>query len=134
MNYSIALFLVFSLFSSMVFSANTGVEQLLENYRLQGADKFDSRAGEKLWHQSFADAKTGKLRNCTNCHTGDLRKSGKHVRTGKHIEPLAPSVNPERLTDMKKIKKWLRRNCKWTLGRECTAQEKGDVLTYLQLQ
>ena len=135
MNYPFTLFLIFSLSSSLAFAANTpAVEQLLESYRQQGAHDFNSKAGEKLWHQSFKDAKTGKMRDCTNCHTGDLRKPGKHVRTGKRIEPLAPSVNPGRLEDVKKVKKWLRRNCKWTLGRECTAQEKGNVLRYLQSQ
>jgi len=50
------------------------------------------------------------------------------------IDPMALSVNPERYTDPDKIEKWFLRNCKWTLGRECTAQEKGDVLTYLGSQ
>ncbi|MCW8907187.1 MAG: DUF1924 domain-containing protein, partial [Sedimenticola sp.] len=51
---------------------------------------------------------------------------------GKAIEPMAPTVNPKRLTEVKQIKKWFVRNCKWTLGRECTAQEKGDFLAYLK--
>ncbi|MEA3244387.1 MAG: DUF1924 domain-containing protein, partial [Pseudomonadota bacterium] len=33
--------------------------------------------------------------------------------------------------DGKKIEKWFKRNCKWTLGRECTAQEKADFLAYI---
>ncbi|HCS12500.1 MAG TPA: hypothetical protein DIW28_01710, partial [Zetaproteobacteria bacterium] len=44
----------------------------------------------------------------------------------KRIEPMAPSVNPERLTDPAKIEKWFGRNCEWTIGRDCTAQEKAD--------
>ena len=47
---------------------------------------------------------------------------------------MAPSVNPKRLTDRSKIEKWFKRNCKWTLGRECTPQEKGDILTFLLAQ
>jgi len=39
---------------------------------------------------------------------------------------MSPSVNPDRLTDSKKVNKWFKRNCKWTLGRECTAQEKSN--------
>ena len=57
-----------------------------------------------------------------------------HVCTGKSIELMAPSVNPKRLTDSRLIEKWFKRNCKWTLGRECTPQEKGDLLVYLQTQ
>ncbi|MFK5970948.1 MAG: DUF1924 domain-containing protein [Candidatus Marithrix sp.] len=30
------------------------------------------------------------------------------------------------------IRKWFKRNCKWTLGRECNAQEKGDILKFIQ--
>jgi hypothetical protein len=47
---------------------------------------------------------------------------------------MAPSVNAERLTEAKKMDKWFLRNCKWTLGRACTAQEKGDVLMWLRDQ
>lgn len=47
---------------------------------------------------------------------------------------MAASVNPKRYTKMKKINKWFKRNCKWTLGRECTNQEKGDILKYLSQQ
>ena len=47
---------------------------------------------------------------------------------------MARSVNPERLTEVKKLNKWFLRNCKWTYGRECTAQEKGDILVWLSDQ
>jgi len=43
-------------------------------------------------------------------------------------------VNNKRLTKIKTIKKWLKRNCKWTLGRKCTAEEKGHLLTFIQSQ
>jgi hypothetical protein len=78
------------------------------------------------------NAKSGTARSCASCHTRQLQQTGKHVRTGKTIEPMAPSVNPERLTDRKHVEKWLKRNCKWVLGRECTPQEKGNYLSYLQ--
>lgn len=44
---------------------------------------------------------------------------------------MATSVNPQRLTDSAKIEKWFARNCKFTLGRECSAQEKGNMLVWL---
>ena len=108
------------------------ISELQANYQTKGAGPFSAAAGEALWNRSFTDAKSGKERNCTTCHTTDLKQSGKHVRTGKVIEPMAASVNSKRLTEVKKIKKWFVRNCKWTLGRECTAQEKGDFLAFLQ--
>ena len=110
--------------------ANDVVTKLLQDYRSQATRPFTAEAGHQLWIQSLADEK-GSMRSCTNCHTSDPKQTGKHTRTGKKIEPLAPSINKESLSKTGNIQKWLKRNCKWTLGRECTAQEKGDVLTYL---
>ncbi len=45
---------------------------------------------------------------------------------------MSPSAYPERLTDSKKVNKWFKRNCKWTYGRECTAQEKSNFLVYIE--
>jgi hypothetical protein len=108
------------------------VDELLEQFRAQGAKDFSVAAGEALWTSPHKDAATGEDRKCALCHTTDLRASGKHAVTGKVIKPMAPSVNPERLADKAKIEKWLERNCKWTLGRACTPQEKGDALTMIR--
>lgn len=67
---------------------------------------------------------------CTSCHTTDLKKPGQ-TRAGKAIEPLAPSVTPSRFTDPAAVEKWFRRNCNDVLGRDCTAAEKADALTFL---
>lgn len=110
-------------------SASAGdLDRLLDEYRQQGAGNFSAAAGEALWRRDF-DGKS-----CTSCHTVSPRNVGRHERTGRRIEPMAPSVNPERLTEIRQMKKWLLRNCKSTLGRECTAREKGDVLTWLRGQ
>lgn len=112
--------------------AFTPVEELLQEYRQQAAMDFSAAAGKTFWNQPFLPAGADKERRCASCHTTDLRQAGKHVTTGKEIKPLAPSVTSKRLTNTEKMRKWLGRNCKWTLGRECTAQEKGDVLLYLK--
>lgn len=91
---------------------------------------FSSQRGEKLWNSQFTVS--GQQRSCASCHTTNPRKTGKHIRTGKAIQAMAPSVNTDRLTDQRKINKWFKRNCKWTLGRVCSNQEKGDVLVYLK--
>jgi hypothetical protein len=113
-------------------AATQAVDTLQQEYKAQGAGPFSAAAGEKRWTENHLDAESGKQRNCQTCHGSDLSKSGKHARTGKVIDPLAPSANNERLTDVKFINKWFKRNCKWVLGRECTAQEKGDFLEYLK--
>lgn len=110
------------------------IETLLDRYRQEGAAQFSATQGQAQWEQvRQADAGDGQ-RSCNDCHGTDLRQVGKHAKTGKRIEPMARSVNPERLTDTAKIEKWFRRNCKWTLGRACTPQEKGDFLVFLQQQ
>ena len=108
--------------------ANDVVARLLKQYESQGGSRFAAASAEALWTREFRDAKSGEARRCSTCHSEDLRRSGKHATTGKAIEPLAPSVNPKRLTDPEHIEKWFSRNCKWTFGRECTPQEKGDFL------
>ena len=108
------------------------VDDLLKQYTALGAGNFSAAAGEQFWDRPVTDEKTGEIRRCSLCHTTDLRRTGKHATTGKAIEPMAPSVNPKRLTDAKDIEKWLTRNCKWTLGRECTPQEKGNVLVMIK--
>jgi hypothetical protein len=108
------------------------VASLLKKYESQGGKDFAAAKGEAMWTQAFADAKSGDKRQCSTCHHEDLRRVGKHATTGKSIEPLAPSANPKRLTDPAHVEKWFSRNCKWTLGRECTPQEKGDFLVMIR--
>jgi len=97
----------------------------LNSYRQQGIDQTDEEKGRQLWNTSVSD------RSCTNCHGESPVNPGKHVKTGKAIEPMAPSVNPSRYQNAKKVEKWFLRNCKWTYGRKCSLQEKADILTWL---
>ncbi len=97
------------------------------------ADKINPAAerGKNFWNQKHSAA-SAQARSCASCHTANPRQTGKHVRTGKQIKPMAPSVNPSRFSDPEKTAKWFKRNCKWTLGRECTMQEKDDFTRYLK--
>lgn len=128
--------LIAVVFASLIFNSAhaTAVTDLLQQYQAQGAGQFEAQAGKTLWTRSFGMSAEGKERRCATCHTEDLRQTGKHIKTGKTIEPLAPSVNTRRLTDIAEIEKWFKRNCEWTLGRECNAQEKGDFLSYIRMQ
>lgn len=94
----------------------------------------DAAAGKAGWIKEYPQSDGSKARSCVTCHGTDLTQPGRQANTGKVIEPLAPSVNPKRLTDQAKIEKWLLRNCKWTLGRECTATEKADFVAYIKTQ
>lgn len=105
------------------------VERLLIEWAKETDRPFSVSRGESHWFQEMDSG-----RSCTSCHTNSLEVRGRHQKTGKLIEPMARSVNPNRLTDRKKINKWFLRNCKWTYGRICTTEEKGDILLWLSDQ
>ena len=125
--YLIFLSLIF--FGLQIGFASPASDQLLKQYQQGSAIKASATAGKQAWSKQVLVK--GKTRACTTCHGADLGKPGKHQRTKKVIKPMSVSVNSERYTSEKKIKKWFKRNCKWTWGRECTAQEKADFLSYL---
>lgn len=91
-----------------------------------GFKEFSAARGE-----SFFKTRQGSEWSCISCHSENPAAPGKHAKTGKAIDPLAPSANAERFTDPEEVEKWFKRNCYDVLSRECTPQEKGDVLTYL---
>lgn len=123
----------FSLIFTATLTNAAVVDDLLKEYTSLGASKFSAANGEQMWKKDFPDTEEpGKVRNCSTCHGKDLRASGKHAKTGKVIDAIAPSANKDRLTDPKFIEKWFLRNCKWVVNRECTAQEKGDFLVFLR--
>jgi cytochrome c peroxidase len=68
--------------------------------------------------------------SCATCHTASPRSRGR-TPAGKVVDPLAPAANSVRLTDRGEVEKWFKRNCKQVLGRECTAEEKGNFVTWL---
>lgn len=106
-------------------SANSSVNQLLHMYQQKGVKTVDKVQGKNLWYLKTGD------RSCTSCHGGSPDQMGKHAKTGKLIKPMARSVNPDRYQDSNKVEKWFLRNCKWTLGRQCTVQEKANTLSWL---
>lgn len=110
-----------------------------------GAHAADTTAARQLGRFSTAsgapgDAERGRLFftsrhggewSCASCHHDAPLTTGKHAKTGKAIDPIAPVANRVAFTDAGRVDKWFRRNCKDVLGRECSAREKADVLAYL---
>ena len=123
------LMLIIALSSASLIAA-TNINELMDYYSQNEKLSFSTERGKQLWEQQNV-GEDGKNRDCSTCHGKDLTKPGKHIKSGKVIDPLAKSVNSERFTELKTVKKWFKRNCKWTYGRECTDQEKGDILKYL---
>lgn len=73
----------------------------------------------------------GKDLSCSTCHTDNPANNGKHADTGKLIQPMAPSVNPKRFSDVQKSSEKFAEHCKDLYGKDCTAEEKGNFITYL---
>ncbi len=90
---------------------------------------FSAARGKTLHTQKFAGGKPDTPA-CTTCHGENTRGAGRTL-TGKAIEAVAVSATPQRYTDPAKVEKWFKRNCNEVLGRTCTAQEKGDWLSYM---
>ncbi|EAR08812.1 DUF1924 domain-containing protein [Reinekea blandensis] len=123
------MFLMLMSLSIPMAISSDAVDQLLSDYGQTTTEPFSAERGQAFWQTKGA----GNL-SCAGCHGQDVTNPGKHSRTGKVIAPMARSVNASRLTDVRTIEKWLFRNCKTVWSRECTVQEKGDVLVWLQQQ
>ena len=115
---------------------NGEMQQYMESLRAAALKEdpsftgFDARRGEQIFTSEHI-GKKGRPVSCVSCHTDDLTQKGENISTGKVIEPLSPVANPKRFTKVKDVKKWLRRNFKDVYKRAGTAQEKGDVITYI---
>lgn len=94
-----------------------------------GFTGFSSVAGKTFWSANHSGGKPDTP-SCTTCHTKDPRAVGQ-TRVGKAIKPMAVSANPDRFTDPATVAKWFARNCNSVLGRDCTAEEQGNIITYL---
>jgi hypothetical protein len=110
--------------------ASPAIDAEFAKFKAEGANNFSADQGKLNWN-NVVISKEGEKRACVTCHGTDPNKSGLHATTQKIIEPMSLSVNPERFADIKKMEKWFKRNCEWAWSRECTAQEKGDILKYL---
>lgn len=99
--------------------------------QLQRFETVSGRPASAEQGRIFFTATHGSKWTCASCHGETPTKVTKHARTGKAIDPLAPAVNGAAFTDVARVDKWFRRNCKDVLSRECTAAEKSDVIAFL---
>jgi mono/diheme cytochrome c family protein len=111
-------------------------EALLADYAAEarradpGFAGFSSKRGEALFRMSWTGGDP-RTPSCTACHTADPRQAGRNAKTGRPIDPVAVSVSPQRFTDKATVEKQFGRDCKSVLGRDCTAVEKGDYITFM---
>lgn len=90
------------------------------------------RGGRPDLGHAFFTARHGGEWSCASCHGDRPTGQGRHVVTGKPLDPLAPAFHAPAFTDARRVEKWFRRNCRDVLARECTSAEKADVLAWLQ--
>ncbi len=102
--------------------------ELLAGYQAKAGAPASPERGKRLFTTNFGQPLGW---SCASCHTEDPTRKGKDDVTGKPIEPLAPAFTPGRFTDRIKVENKLRLNCNDVVGRECTAQEKADLLAWL---
>ncbi|HRQ83364.1 MAG TPA: DUF1924 domain-containing protein, partial [Azospirillaceae bacterium] len=116
--------------------AQTPQQKLLAEYAAaaKAADPafagFSAERGQALY---LGPHKGGKPETpaCAACHTAEPRNTGRHIATGRDILPMALSANPKRFADRADVEKRFARDCPGVLGRDCSAAEKGDFITYL---
>ncbi len=118
--------------SSSPVAADVARDAIMDGFAAQADMAFSADRGRVLFEIKQGGGKP-ETPSCTTCHNASPQNAGQ-TRAGKLIEPMAVSKTPGRFTDPKKVKKWFRRNCKSVLGRECSAQEKGDFLTFMVSQ
>lgn len=116
--------------AASLMAATPEFDAYMQQLQNSAAEPFSAVRGETLFTTAQIGKKGEKIA-CTSCHSANLAQSGQNAVTGKMIDPLAPRANPARLSSVKEVQKWLRRNFKDVYNREGTAQEKGDVLTYI---
>ncbi len=133
-------------------------EQILERYAELALQEdpafagFSTEHGHELYFQKRVLPVVGAI-NCASCHMADPREEiiahrskvlcrqchvindseHPHPKDAKlrKILPLAPSANPKRLTSFDHVEEFLKPNCEMVIGRECTTQEKGDLIAWL---
>lgn len=131
-------YMLLALLGFISFSAQadvSGAEEAARNYaasakKLNPKSTFTAEAGRAFFTKKVID-KFGKDVSCSTCHTDNPASEGKHKETGKPIKPLAPSANPERFSDVNKTERNFSKHCKDLYKKNCSAQEKGDYITYL---
>lgn len=117
-------------------AGDPGRDALLTDYATQAkqADPaftgFSAERGAAFYANHFPEAKP-QTPACQACHGPDPRQPGQNAKTGKAIDPMAVSANPKRFTSQADVEKWFGRNCPQVVGRDCTAREKGDFITFL---
>lgn len=134
LNIVLAALLGLAAFSANADTANA--ERLANKYTVIAKSVNADYAGPtvadgKFFFNRKIKTASGKEMACASCHTTNPADVGKHVVTGKPINPLAPAVNFKRFSDIEKVEEQFTLHCNDIIGSDCTAAEKASYITYL---
>jgi mono/diheme cytochrome c family protein len=101
--------------------------ELLAAYAAKAAAPASAARGQAFFNKNFGRDFAG----CAACHGAVPTRPGKDLVSEKPIAPLAPAANASRFSDRAKADYAFLINCKDVVGRECTAGEKADILSWL---
>ena len=126
-----------ALFGLISFSAQADVvtaEQAAKDYgryakALNPKSTLSAEAGRAFYTKKVMTG--SKDVSCAACHGDNPAQPGKHNETGNAIKPMAPSANPQRFSSVNKAAQGFTKHCKDLYGKDCSAQDKGDFVTYL---
>lgn len=133
--YAFALFLALGIASIPAQADVAGAEKLAGKYLAIAKTAnpaiagFSAEKGLAFYTQIFTVA--GKEVSCNSCHADNPGKMGKDTSTKKAIPALAPAVNAKRFVSLDKVEKNFEKHCMAVIGRDCTAEEKGNFIAYL---
>ncbi len=108
--------------------AQTPAENILASYVKRAGAPASAERGQAFFTRQH---KGGVFDSCSSCHTADPLKRGRDEVAEKPIPALAPAVTKKNFTDASRVEHLFKLNCKDVLSRECTAQEKADVIAWL---
>ncbi len=94
-----------------------------------------AEAGQAFYTKKIIITQEGKLKgkevSCAACHTDNPAANGKHMVSGKKLPPMAPSVNSKRFKDIGKSNKGFSDHCRDLYGKDCSAADKSNFITYV---
>ena len=104
-------------------------DELLAAYVAQAGKPASPARGQRLFNDAPPGGAFGW--SCATCPGSTPSEAGRQAISKKRIDPLAPAFNARRFTDRAQVEFHFKLNCKDVLGRECSAAEKADVLSWL---
>lgn len=102
--------------------------ELLAAYTAQAGAPPSPERGQRLFTTNFGRPLDW---SCSSCHGAVPVKPGRDEVSEKPMAALAPAANPARFTDQRRVESKFKLNCMDVVGRECTAGEKADVMSWL---